>query len=316
MEKLFLQRMEQIKEENVKFFSSHSEANDIWIELKNIVQIYLSGRQSDAAQKMYVLFFSDIDKIATSFLNKDKYLFRMRSSGIKMEEFTKEEMYHIPFEKNYLVGNERFSLSGFPSLYLGASSYVCWTELGCPNIDNVTLGIFKTNRYIRIIDLTYNGASGKKNPLRHCLSLASTMPVLHKGEVFKPEYIIPQLLLQGLVQFKHDNPERVTDFGIKYTSTHYSDDDLWFERNDSLFHKFTNYVFPPLRYQERGVSTYLKSLLECKESINYKRFMLCVSNRMQQKFDGEPSTYELSDFGRLEKYLRFRANLKMLENNR
>ena len=48
----------------------------------------------------------------------------------KLFHFSKDEMFHIPYEKRNLVGNQRFSLSGLPCLYLGGSSYICWEELG------------------------------------------------------------------------------------------------------------------------------------------------------------------------------------------
>ena len=42
----------------------------------------------------------------------------------KLFHFSKDEMFHIPYEKRNLVGNQRFSLSGLPCLYLGGSSYI------------------------------------------------------------------------------------------------------------------------------------------------------------------------------------------------
>ncbi len=48
----------------------------------------------------------------------------MRKGTNDLEEYTTEyEMSHIPFELNHLVSNERFSISGFPSLYMGSSVY-------------------------------------------------------------------------------------------------------------------------------------------------------------------------------------------------
>ena len=51
----------------------------------------------------------------------EKAFYRMRNSQ-EYVQYEKNEMYHIPFDKNYLVGNERFSITGFPTLYL--SSYI------------------------------------------------------------------------------------------------------------------------------------------------------------------------------------------------
>lgn len=300
-------RMELIKKENTKFFRLHSEANEIWAKLVEITSVYQGGMQSLAAQQLYKLCYSDITKIATSALSEKQMLFRMRCSGDKFQEYSEEEMFHIPFEKNYLVGNERFSLSGFPSLYLGESSYVCWEELRHPNLENVTLAIFQAKQYVKVIDLTYDGKSTISNPLKHCLFLASTIPVLHKDAPFKPEYIIPQLLLQGLVTYKNENYEKATDYAIKYTSTHSQDKGLWFGNSCNLHKKLTNYVFAPLCYQEVGVSNSLKCLLECKGSINYTRFKLCIDKAASMNSNEGQSSYDLSAFGKLENYLKLQA---------
>ena len=45
-----------------------------------------------------------------------------------------DNFFHIPFEKRGLVKTQRFSIPGFPSLYLGSSIYLCWEELNRPNI--------------------------------------------------------------------------------------------------------------------------------------------------------------------------------------
>ena len=300
-------RMELIKKENTKFFRLHSEANEIWAKLVEITSVYQGGMQSLAAQQLYKLCYSDITKIATSALSEKQMLFRMRCSGDKFQEYSEEEMFHIPFEKNYLVGNERFSLSGFPSLYLGESSYVCWEELRRPNLDNVTLAIFQAKQYVKVIDLTYDGKSTISNPLKHCLFLASTIPVLHKDAPFKPEYIIPQLLLQGLVTYKNKNKEKATDYAIKYTSTHSHDKGLWFGDSCNLHKKLTNYVFAPLRYQKDGISSYLQILLEFKGCINYTRFKLCEDNSINFSSNAKQGSYGLSAFGKLESYLKHQA---------
>lgn len=314
MEESILKRMDKIKNENEKFFVKFPEANLFWEELKDIIKTYLGGQLALAAQRMYELCFSKIEKIATSFLDENEQLFRMRNSGDKFEEYSQDEMYHIPFEKNYLVSNERFSISGFPSLYLGASSYVCWEELGRPSMENVTLAIFRIKQYIKVIDLTYKKKQEIHNPLRHCLYLASTISVLHKDAPFKPEYIIPQLLLQGLVNYKKTEQTKPTDYAIKYTSTHYYDNNLWFGDADGLLNKFTNYVFAPIRFQEKGTSSYLKNLLECRACTNYNRFRLCEEYGVDKKSDKPRSRYGLSAFGRMEEYLKVQAHNMLTYN--
>ncbi|MEG0314162.1 MAG: hypothetical protein RR646_02750 [Erysipelotrichaceae bacterium] len=43
-----------------------------------------------------------------------------------------DELFHIPYSKRSLCSNERFSLAGFPSLYLSTSLPLAWQECGYP----------------------------------------------------------------------------------------------------------------------------------------------------------------------------------------
>ena len=53
-------------------------------------------------------------------------LYRMR---ISKETLSKEKMFHVPFNMREKVSSARFSIPGFPCLYLGTSLEVCWNEI-------------------------------------------------------------------------------------------------------------------------------------------------------------------------------------------
>ena len=107
----------------------------IWSELINVIDQYLSGCQSSAFESFYKLFLTNVDSLRTDTIENESCLYRMRLGKNGYEEFTSnEEMFHIPFQYNHIVANERFSMSGFPSLYLGSSVYVCWEEMRCPDL--------------------------------------------------------------------------------------------------------------------------------------------------------------------------------------
>lgn len=46
------------------------------------------------------------------------------------------QFFHIPFELRGKVKTQRYSIPGFPSLYIGTTAYVCWEELDRPNIND------------------------------------------------------------------------------------------------------------------------------------------------------------------------------------
>ena len=102
-------------------------------------------------------------------------------------------MGHIPFEMNYLVGNERYSMSGITSLYLGFSLYNCWEELHRPHFEYASCALYKAQEEFSVLDLTeqehYHFAG---ECFSDCLTLACSLPVSHPNAPFKPEYIIPQ----------------------------------------------------------------------------------------------------------------------------
>lgn len=61
--------------------------------------------------------------------------FRIRAVGSpnKDIEDNAEELFHIPITKRQLISNERFSLSGFPTLYLATALPLAWQECGYPD---------------------------------------------------------------------------------------------------------------------------------------------------------------------------------------
>ena len=46
-------------------------------------------------------------------------------------------MFHIPFNKRYLIGNQRYSLTGQPMLYIGSSVIDVAKEIDVKDINNL-----------------------------------------------------------------------------------------------------------------------------------------------------------------------------------
>ena len=110
-----------------------TSTSKIWNELIRVIDQYLSGCQADAFETFYALFIKNVESLRLGTIPDGCSLYRMRVGKNGYEEFTSnEEMSHIPFQFNHKVGNERYSMSGFPSLYLGSSVYVCWEEMRRP----------------------------------------------------------------------------------------------------------------------------------------------------------------------------------------
>jgi hypothetical protein len=200
-------------------------------------------------------------------LSENKLLFRGRQSD---RDLDRDGMFHLPFQLRHKATTQRFSIPGLPCLYLANSTYVCWEELDRPEYNNFYISRFEIKDYMKLnaldISLTpkslatlinktsyilEDGIDGYdsmildyiiKWPLIFCCSIK----VLNTDATFKPEYIIPQYLLDWVRQNKRLN-------AIKYFSvkTHLNQD------ND--YSKFVNIVFPVQEIKDTGYCSHLSS---------------------------------------------------------
>jgi hypothetical protein len=159
------------------------------------------------------------------FLNLKEYrLFRIRADDEK-PSYKRKELFHIPFEKTNLMRANRYSVPGFPCLYLGASAYsdsglpLCWFECNLPNkFYWAEFEITNSAPTFLVIDFVYSPFSSpsmarwylnqarKKAPIitTELLNFIMTYPLIaacslikgdKSGDYFVAEYIVPQMLL-------------------------------------------------------------------------------------------------------------------------
>lgn len=178
----------------------------------------------------------------------------------------RSRVFHTPYNLRTKVGTNRYSIAGFPSLYLGTSVKLCLEELrynpyqqyslcsrfkivrdlwkNPTEIDVIELGIkpqdFFENRdydYVsknRKIDTSLLDSPDVRQSylLWFPIIAASSFIRAYKQDPFAPEYIIPQLLMQW-VRKQNDSDENKL-YGIRYFScSSKKASDLGF-----------NYVFP------------------------------------------------------------------------
>ena len=106
---------------NISFF----EINTFFEELR---KIYISWIDSNPLNSLHslknLLKNYEIDNIET-YVN-GKIFFRGRESSSFISHW---DMFHIPFNRRFLIGNQRYSLIGQPLLYLASSPYCVLKEL-------------------------------------------------------------------------------------------------------------------------------------------------------------------------------------------
>lgn len=288
-----------------------SLSEEVCKNLVDIVKASLSGKRNEAFKLLYDTYFEGENISRLNIVNyeaeekKRKSFYRIRNSQ-EYVQYGRDEMYHIPFEKNHLVGNERFSTTGVPTLYLSSSIYGCWEETGRGNLDYANVVLFKNTQKISLINLTNppeNLLVCNDNVLLAFLLLLSTsLKVARPKEKFIPEYIIPQLLMECLIAYRSKMPDLL---GIEYKSVHQNKRDLMFTEEDKS-DLFTNYAIPPYEYQLEGICPTLKKIFEYWESTSWARLQYKRPNAFTNINENGQYWYDVSRFGLMERYLNLR----------
>lgn len=166
-------------------------------------------------------------------MDSDIDFYRARTEKIERD---RKEVLHIPYKNLDLIKEQRFSLKGQPCLYLGTTSYVCWTECRNPKLENFYLAGFRANelgKKLKVFNLVASEAlvnsiynKGSYEPFRKELQIsmlkllpivfATSFSVTSKNREEKYEYIIPQLVMQSLSKLNID--------GVAYLSKKGKDD--------------------------------------------------------------------------------------------
>ncbi|WP_145053089.1 hypothetical protein [Paenibacillus xylanexedens] len=271
-----------------------------------------------------------IDKIALFSRRTENRFYRIRYDA-NYAVTQKKELFHIPFESRGYVTTQRYSIPGFPSLYLGSSVYACLEELRkVGDTTNLYVSSYKIADHVKFIDFGFpprvaKVASDKIEDEQarfialkayyQCWPLlaACSVRVMEDKHTFKPEYIIPQLLLQWV--------RSSTDYsGIRYfTSRNYS--------YVNSPHLYQNYVFPVEQNQEKGYCVKLIEKFKLTDPILYDTFKdsyeiaKCQTpiypglGRKGTVDDGQESDYRCTYYAYLEEELEKKEHHNLADCN-
>ncbi|RIJ45504.1 hypothetical protein D1614_22820 [Maribellus luteus] len=256
----------------------------------------------------------------TKILNKDlslaenSNLFRIRTVNSNYP-LSKKEIFHIPFNMRERVATQRYSIPGLPCLYLANSIYVSWEELGRPSDNIIQASRFCNTRELRLLDLTNDIYSNKydagNNPIENWqlfyyltiwpLVAACSVKVPDRNATFKPEYIIPQLLLQWINKNELD--------GIKYSSTH-----IDLNNTNHVGHMY-NIVVPVKSFdKDEGYCDELVEMFKVSSVIPMQLTQIAMNRIVEgdlrnedlrgiELIEGNRILYSVSSFGKLEAQL-------------
>lgn len=245
------------------------------------IKLYYEGYPS----KSFNVFKQGLDLVSENLFKQKRnvsispkdnnfYRGRIMNDGI----FSKSEMFHIPFEKRGLIKMQRYSIHGFPCLYLSDSIYTCWAELNKPPIEKVQFVRMELDyKFLQLsignylLESLYELAVVKNEMDEDIfddwvlnflftwpLSLACYVNVKDKLADFKPEYIVPQMLLEW-IRLSEDLD------GIKY----YSAKGLAGKQKIASSN-FNNYAIPVKLIENSGLCPRLKYDIKVSESITWQ----------------------------------------------
>jgi len=284
--------------------------------IKKTVDFYYQGKILEATnifnKGLDKIFFKDIS--LTSDIPESTNFYRARIDNSKL--FSKSDLFHIKFELRHIVSTNRFSIPGFPALYLGDTTYVCWKEYGIQKLRDLWFARFTNTRNLKVIKiqriedlLTEINSIAVDWQLSYILRYLITFPLIiacsikvkHPSGNFKPEYIIPQLLLQYVSKNKDID-------GIKFLSTKVDYSKLF---NVEAY----NYVFPVKSIQKNGFCSELEKIfhltnptsLELEEIIYNPTTHPMIfgggsssDTRQIEMIEGLKSYYSKTSFGKIE----------------
>lgn len=234
-------------------------------------------------------------------LDKGSITYRLRSSK-SYDLYERKEIFHMPFESISIQGSQRYSISGFPCLYLGASIYDCWEETRRPDLSKVNYAAFKNMRKLRLLDISCpEHIEGYKDVIKFfvfCLCGKYVDPKEDENK-FKYQYVVPELILSILVEMmrgynKTGIPKDMKFDGIRYLSSRFYEDFNMYKQKPIWY----NYIVPIREHQKEGHCPELKKIFTVSEpKADFK-------NKMQQVNFVPPmirrNNYDMSYFRMLE----------------
>lgn len=232
IKKLIKDQKEVLKDENsFAFFCDVKNVTDLLIES---VDNYLNGFPAKALES-FNLVMKIVEKYPLHRYEKDdkEQIIFFRAVYVNDENisYDRTRVFHTPYDLRSKVSTSRFSIAGYPSLYLSTSLELCCEEIKCnEKNDRIIASAFKIRRKndnqrikIQVVELgikpqdffDLDNTNGNKRLKRvrqvleqkitksnyliwYPLIAACSFIRKEKEDPFAVEYIIPQLLMQWL----------------------------------------------------------------------------------------------------------------------
>ena len=198
------------------------------------------------------------------------------------EYLGKRDMYHVPYNKRYIIKNGRFSLTGQPLLYLANSIIDVMEELGINRYDQEQIKNFRVSSYEfledkAIYDLRCNiwqdlkyvekPTFNDRKMFRNILAIICSFPK-KKGltdSAFTEEYVIPQMLAHILKREGYDgicHYSTVPFYNMSYSNSTYKNENII--RNMAYKENLVIFTNPNMR-KDKSFEAYDEKLYDTLE---------------------------------------------------
>lgn len=238
--------------------------------------------------------------------------YRMRKVDLEdQHKLKRKDLFHIPLDMKGCVHTQRYSVPGYPCLYLAHTIYGCWEEMGRPDFGTVTVSKLVSQQEFNVLDLRLPSKKQWEEDMVRCIQffpfiIASMVQVKNSKDFYKPEYLIPQLLTEWIISRNGEKGQTRQEeiIGIAYTSAHKNTDFDYPE--DSI----DNYAIPVLKPLGSGkycsrltqlftiTSPTYYNLEALKQGQHYDCGQFGLDDEEQRK-----ENLRISPFGIMEKYL-------------
>lgn len=291
-------------------------ARDFYDTVKDTLDCYLNEGNPHKAYNM-------LDKKLSQKLNDDLsfplmyYLefnniypefYRLRS---KKDQAELNDLFHVPFELRHTIKSNRYSIPGYPTLYLSNSVFVAYHEIGALEYDNLYVSKFRytgfPNNSETLLDMTNKPMScfpecQFKFLARWILTMSCNISVGYPDSPFKPEYVIPQIIFQWVKNNVNIGYNKNV-IGVSYSSTKIQD------YKTGFYGFFYNTAIPIQHSNESGYCDVLSKQFCLTKPVSFNKILKSNSNVELQgqvktvEINGDPTEYIKTDFGKIEQVL-------------
>lgn len=193
--------------------------------------------------------------------------YRVRNSISPLTE--PKELFHVPFEKRSIISPNRFSIAGFPCLYISNNLDCCIEEVGAKNGESMYASVFNPQKQLKVLDLRIVKEIEKDDISNYILLLPLLISCSYEAKIegnYVPEYNIPQLMMHYILKSKYK--ENID--GIAYSSTKKPENDI------------VNYVFPVRKVKQQGWC----EVLSANFQVSSPQMIICANgNRLLSEQD-------------------------------